>query len=45
MRKFVYEMVFSDNRAADDDVDTAVNDIRVQAIKRFIRTCNFVKES
>ena len=45
MRKFVYEMVFSDNRAADNDVYTAVDDIRVQAIKRFIRTCNFVKES
>ncbi len=29
MRKFVYEMVFSYHRAVDDDVDTAVDDIRV----------------
>ena len=45
MRKFVYEMVFSDNRATHNDVYTAVDDIGVQAIKRFIQTCNFVKES
>ena len=45
MRKFVHEMVFSDDRAADNDVDAAVDDIREQAIKCFIRLCNFVKES
>jgi hypothetical protein len=32
-------------RAADNDVNAAVNDVRVQAIECLIRTCNFIKES
>ena len=32
MRKFLYEMVLSNYRAADNDVNAAVDDVRVQAI-------------
>jgi len=35
----MHEIVFSDDRAADDDVNAAVDNIRVQAVKCFIRTC------
>ncbi len=45
MRKFLYEMVLSNNKAADNDVNAAVDNVRVQAIECLIRTCNFVKES
>ena len=45
MRKNAYEMVFSDNRAADNDVNVAVDDVRMYAIECLIRTCNLVKES
>ncbi len=45
MRKFVHEMVPLDDRAADDDVDAAVDDVRMYAIECFVRTCNFIKES
>jgi hypothetical protein len=38
MSGFMYEIVFSDDRAADDDVNKAVDNIRVQAVKCFIRT-------
>ncbi len=34
MRNFPYEMVLSNNRVADDDVNAAVDDARVQAIKK-----------
>ena len=45
MRKFVHEMVLSDDRAADNDVNAAIDDVCMYAIERFIRTCNFAKES
>ena len=45
MRNFLYEMVLSNNRAADNDVNAAVDDVPVQAIECLIRTCNFVKEN
>ena len=45
MRNFLYEMVLSNNRAADNDVNAAVDDVRVQAIECLIQTCNFIKES
>ncbi len=45
MRNFLYEMVLSNNRAADNDVNAAVDNIRVQAIECLIRTCNFIKVS
>jgi hypothetical protein len=44
MMKFVYEMMLSNNRAADNDVNAAADDVRVQAIDCLIRTFNFVKE-
>ena len=37
MRKFVHEMVFSDNRAADNDVNAAVDDVRMYAIERIVK--------
>ena len=45
MRKFVHEMVLPDDRAADNDVDAAVDDDRMYAIECFVRTCNFIKET
>ena len=45
MRNFLYEMVLSNNRAADNDVNAAIDDAGVQAIECLIRTCNFIKES
>ena len=45
MRKFVYEMMFSDYQSADDDANAAVDDIRMQGVECLIRTCNLVKES
>ena len=45
MRKFVHEMVLSDDRMADNDVNKAVDDVCMYAIECLIRTCNFVKES
>ena len=45
MRNFLYEMVLSNNMAADNDVNAAIDDVRVQAIECLIRTCNFIKES
>ena len=35
----------SNNRAADNDVNAAVDDVHVQAIECLIRTCNFIEES
>jgi len=32
MMNFLYEMVLSNNWAADNDVNAAVDDVRVQAI-------------
>ena len=37
MRKFVYEMMLSNNTAAGNDVNAAVDDVCVQAIERLIR--------
>ena len=45
MRNFLYEMALTNNRAADNDVNAAVDDVRVQAIECLIRTYNFIKES
>jgi hypothetical protein len=45
IRNFLYEMVLSNYRAADNDVSAADDDVRVQAIECVIRMCNFVKES
>ena len=45
MMNILYEMVLSNNWAADNDVNAAVDDVRVQAIECLIGTCNFVKES
>ena len=45
MRNFLYEMVLSNNAADDNDVNAAVDYVRVQAIECLIRTCNFVKEN
>jgi len=42
---FLYEMVLSNNRAADNYVYATVDNVRVQAIECLIRTCNFIKES
>ncbi len=44
MRKFVYEMMFLEDRSTNDYVEAAVDDFRVQEIERFIRTHNFAKE-
>ena len=33
MRNFLYEMMFSNNRAAVNNVNAAVDDVRVQAIE------------
>ena len=44
MRKFVFEMMFSEDRS-NDYVDAAVDDLSVQGIERLIRTYNFVKDS
>jgi len=38
----VHEIVYSDDKAADDDADAAVDDICVQAVERLIQTRNFV---
>ena len=45
MRKFVHEMVLSDDRAADNDVNAAVDDVYMYASERFVRACDIVKES
>ena len=45
MRKFVYEMMFLEDKSTNDYVEAAVDDLRVQGIERFIRTHNFVKEN
>ena len=42
MKKFVFEMMFSEDRSTDDYVDAAVDDLSVQCV---IRTYNFVKDS
>ena len=41
----MHEMVLSDDRAEDNDVNVAVDDVSMYAIECLIRTCNFVKES
>ena len=38
MRKFVHEMVLPDDRAADNDVNAAVDDVRMYAIDRVFRS-------
>ncbi len=43
MRKFVFEMMFSEDRSTNDYA--AVDDLSVQGIQRLIRTYNFVKDS
>jgi len=43
IRNFLYEMVLSNNKAANNDVNAAVDDVRVQAIECLIRTCNFIR--
>ena len=45
MRKFVFEMMFSEDRSTNDYVDAAVDDLSVQRIECLIRTYNFVKDS
>ena len=45
MRKFAFEMMFSEDRSTNDYVDPAVDDLSVQGIDCLIRTYNFVKDS
>ena len=45
MWKFVFEMMFSEDRSTNDYVDAAVDDLSVQGIECLIRTYNFVKDS
>ena len=45
MGKFVHEMVLSDDRAVDNDVNAAVDDVYMYARERFVRACDIVKES
>ncbi len=45
MRKFVFEMMFSEDRSTNDYVDAAVDDLSVEGIERLTRTYNFVKDS
>ena len=37
MRKFVHEMVLSNDRTADNDVNAAVDDVRMYAIERIVK--------
>jgi hypothetical protein len=45
MRTIMYDMIFSDVRSTDDDVDAAVDDLSVQGKDCFVRTCIFVNKS
>ena len=45
MRKFVHEMMFSEDMSTNDYVDAAVDDLSEKGIERFIRTYSFAKES
>ena len=43
MRKFVHEMVLPDDRPVDNDVDAAVDDVRMYAIECFERVTSLKK--